>query len=133
METPWECGATFLTNLSNEIMRTEQMPDEWRKSTLISIYKNKGDVQSCGNYRGIKLLSHTMKIWERLIDKRIRAEVVISDEQFGFMPKKSTVDAIFAVRMLAEKYREGQKELHCIFVDLEKPMIEFQEKKFCIV
>ena len=27
---------------------------------------------------------------------------------------------MFALRMLMEKYREGQKELHCVFVDLEK-------------
>ena len=36
------------------------------------------------------------------------------------MPRKSTTDAIFALRMLAEKYRESQRELHCAFVDLEK-------------
>ncbi|KAJ8333822.1 hypothetical protein SKAU_G00411410 [Synaphobranchus kaupii] len=36
------------------------------------------------------------------------------------MRRKSTTDALFALRMLMEKYREGQKELHCVFVDLEK-------------
>ena len=36
------------------------------------------------------------------------------------MPGKSTTDALFAIRVLMEKYREGQKELHCVFVDLEK-------------
>ena len=36
------------------------------------------------------------------------------------MPGKSTTDALFALIMLMEKYREGQKELHCVFVDLEK-------------
>ncbi len=36
------------------------------------------------------------------------------------MPGKSTTDAMFALRVLLEKYREGQKELHCVFVDLEK-------------
>ncbi|KAK3567016.1 hypothetical protein QTP86_008960 [Hemibagrus guttatus] len=36
------------------------------------------------------------------------------------MPRKSTTDAIFALRILMEKYRDGQKELHCVFVDLEK-------------
>ncbi|KAK3561899.1 hypothetical protein QTP86_017968 [Hemibagrus guttatus] len=34
--------------------------------------------------------------------------------------RKSTTDAIFALRILMEKYRDGQKELHCVFVDLEK-------------
>jgi hypothetical protein len=34
------------------------------------------------------------------------------------MPGRSTTDAIFGLRILAEKYREGQKELHCVFIDL---------------
>ena len=33
---------------------------------------------------------------------------------------KGTTDAMFALRMLMEKYRKGQRELHCIFVNLEK-------------
>ena len=36
------------------------------------------------------------------------------------MPGKSTTDAVFALRILAEKYREKQRELHCVFIDLEK-------------
>ena len=87
---------------------------------MIPIYKNKGDIQDCGNYRGIKLTSHTMKIWERIIDRRLREVVQISNEQFGFMPGRSTTDAIYALRLLMEKYREGQQELHCVFIDLEK-------------
>ena len=36
------------------------------------------------------------------------------------MPGKGTIDAMFALRILMEKYRKGQGELHCLFVDLEK-------------
>ena len=96
------------------------MPEEWRRSVLIPIYKNKGDAQCCGNYKGIKLMSHTMKVWERTIEARLRDRVEISKQQYGFMPGKGTTDAIFALRMLMEKYRNGQRELHCVFVDLEK-------------
>ncbi|KAK3508711.1 hypothetical protein QTP70_004260 [Hemibagrus guttatus] len=51
---------------------------------------------------------------------RLRKVVEICEQQYGFMPKKSTTDAIFALRILMEKYRDGQRELHCVFVDLEK-------------
>ena len=95
------------------------MPDEWRKSTLIPIYKNNGDTQDCGNYRDVKM-SHTMKLWERMVESRLRSLVPTSNEQFCFTPGKSATDAIFALRMLAEKYREGQRQLHCVFIDLEK-------------
>ena len=96
------------------------MAEEWRRSVLIPIYKNKADAQCCGNYRGIKLMSHTMKVWERIIQTRLRDRVEISKQQYGFMPGKETTDAMFTLRMLMEKYREGQKDLHCVFVDLEK-------------
>ena len=58
-----EVAVGSLTRLFNRILEIDKMPDEWRKSVLVPIYK-KGDVQSCNNYREIKLLSHTMKIWE---------------------------------------------------------------------
>ena len=81
-----QTGVEKLRHLFNEILETEKIPDEWRWSTLVPIYKNKGDIQNCGNYRGIKLISHTMKIWEKVIDRRLRSEVSISPEQFGFIP-----------------------------------------------
>ncbi|KAK3517905.1 hypothetical protein QTP70_027308 [Hemibagrus guttatus] len=48
------------------------------------------------------------------------SELDADHPQYGFMPRKSTTDAIFALRILMEKYRDGQRELHCVFVDLEK-------------
>ena len=120
----WKClgesALKFLTKLYNRTMESERMPEEWRDSVLIPIFKNKGDVHSCSNYRGIKLISHTMKLWERIVEKRLRSDLKFSNQQYGFMPGKSTTDALFALRVLMEKYREGQKELHCVFVDLEK-------------
>ena len=65
-------------------------------------------------------MRHTMKVWERIIETRLRDRVEISKQQYGFMPGKGTTDAMFALKMLMEKYRKGQKELHCVFVDLEK-------------
>ncbi|KAK3556562.1 hypothetical protein QTP70_009536 [Hemibagrus guttatus] len=115
-----EAAVEFLTSLFNRVLESERMPEEWRRSVLVPIFKNKGDVQSCSNYRGIKLMSHTMKLWERVVEARLRKVVEICEQQYGFMPRKSTTDAIFALRILMEKYRDGQRELHCVFVDLEK-------------
>ena len=82
-------------DLMIKIEEQEHIPDEWRECVLVFIYKEKGDVQECQNYRGIKLLSHTMKIWERKVDKRVRGEVEVAEKQFGFMPGRGTTNAIF--------------------------------------
>ena len=127
-------GIEFLTRLFNRLLMGERMPEEWRRSLLILIYKNKGDAQCCGNYREIKLMSHTMKPWERNIEARLRDKVEISKQQYGFMPGKGTTDAMFALRMLMERYREGKRELHCVFVDLEKAYDRFprEELWYCM-
>ncbi|XP_076894172.1 uncharacterized protein LOC143546373 [Bidens hawaiensis] len=106
----WKClgeeEVMWLTTLFNTILKTEKMPDQWRSSVVVPIYKNKGDAQCCGNYRGIKLLSHTMKLWERVIDVRLRRETQVKMNQFGFMPGRSTTEAIHILRRLMEKYRD---------------------------
>ena len=38
------------------------------------------------------------------------------------MPGKETTDVMFALRMLMEKYRKDQRELHFVFMDLEKAL-----------
>ena len=40
--------------------------------------------------------------------------------QFGFMPGRSTPEAIFIARQLKEKFLAKDKNLHQTFVDLEK-------------
>ena len=62
----WKCrgemGIEFLTRLFNRVLVGERMLEEWSRSVFIPIYKNKGDAQCCGSYKGIRLMSHTMKI-----------------------------------------------------------------------
>ena len=78
----WKCiremGIEFLTKLFNKLLVDKRMPEEWRRSVLISIYQNKGDVQYCGSYRLIKLMSHTIKICERIIKARLSDRIEIS-------------------------------------------------------
>ncbi|XP_045110868.1 reverse transcriptase-like protein [Portunus trituberculatus] len=85
-----------------------------------SLSLKRKEMYKCGNYRGIKLLSHTTKVWERVLDERLRLEVEVSKGQFGFMPGKGTTNPVSILRQMTEKYREKQKELHMIFIDLEK-------------
>ncbi|KAK3557609.1 hypothetical protein QTP70_030538 [Hemibagrus guttatus] len=54
----------------------------------------------------------------RILVEKLKSPGVGGNDTSHFI--KSTTDAIFALRILMEKYRDGQRELHCVFVDLEK-------------
>ncbi|XP_065315376.1 uncharacterized protein LOC135924252 [Gordionus sp. m RMFG-2023] len=43
-----------MTNLFNKILGEERIPNQWRASTIIPLFKGKGDPQECGNYRETK-------------------------------------------------------------------------------
>ena len=54
------------------------------------------------------------------MDQRLRHIVDLGNIQFGFRRGRSTTDPVFALKILQGKYREKQKDLHMVFVDLEK-------------
>nr|XP_009779395.1 PREDICTED: uncharacterized protein LOC104228611 [Nicotiana sylvestris] len=56
----------------------------------------------------------------RVVQVRVRINVSISDDQFGFMPGRSTMEAIHIVKRLVERYREMRKDLCMVFIDLKK-------------
>ena len=74
------------------IFNSMKIPEEWRNNVLLLIFKYMGDLQSCCNYRGIKPMSHTMKICERVVEMRLGDKVIISKQQYCVMPRKSTED-----------------------------------------
>jgi len=81
------------------------MPNEWRISTLIPIYKNKEDIKNFTNYHEIKFMSHALKLWKRVIEHTLRYKTTILENQFGFMAGQSAIEVIFLLRHLMEKYR----------------------------
>ena len=79
----------FTYILQRIILITDGIPYSWKKSKLIPLFKNKGDIFECNNFRGIKLMSHFVKLWEQTIEARLREIVNIGDNQFGFRPGMS--------------------------------------------
>ena len=112
----WKClgqlGLVTLCKLFNRIMTTECIPSAWRNSIVVPIFKEKGDVQECKNDRGIKLLTQTFKIWEKVVDRRLIECTEIHESQFGFMPGRSTTDAIFILTKADNRKTPGRPEGH---------------------
>ena len=109
-----------LHTLFNAVLTKNEVPTEWSKMLVTPIHK-KGDTSNPENYRAISLLSIPGKVFNRIVLNKIRekTEVFTSNTQFGFRPKKGTVDAIFIVRQIMEKAKERRVNLHFNFIDFK--------------
>jgi Reverse transcriptase (RNA-dependent DNA polymerase) len=76
-------------------------------------------------------MCHTMKLWERVIEHRLRKLTTISKNQFGFMPGRSTMEVISLIKQLMERHREQKNDLHMIFIDLEKAYDKIRRNIMC--
>ena len=75
-----------LTNIFNDILFKDKLPEEWMLSSLVLIFIGKGYPLNPNSYRGIKLLEYAFKLYEKVLDGRLREVVDIDKMQYGFIP-----------------------------------------------
>jgi len=82
--------------LTNSVWNKEELPEEWKESIIVPVYK-KGDKTYCSsNYRGISILSPTYKILSNILLSRLTpyAQEIIEDHQYGFQCNRSTTEHV---------------------------------------
>ena len=112
----------WLTHIINHVWVQERLPDDWRRGIILPFWKRKGDRMICSNHRGITLLSIPGKIFTRILLTRALPAIrsCRRPQQAGFMPGRSTIDHISAVRLMVEKayeFRSG-RQMYLAFIDL---------------
>lgn len=123
-------ATSLLTKLYNSIYETGIIPNEWLQSTFITLPK-KPKARKCKDYRTISLMSHTLKVFLRIIYHRIRAkcEDHLSNSQFGFRKGLGTREAILSLVVMAERCLDMRKDLYVCFVDYEKAFDRIKHEK----
>eukprot|EP00745_Piridium_sociabile_P040619 TRINITY_DN784_c0_g2_i2.p1 TRINITY_DN784_c0_g2~~TRINITY_DN784_c0_g2_i2.p1 ORF type:complete len:579 (+),score=61.48 TRINITY_DN784_c0_g2_i2:324-2060(+) len=113
----------FLTRLFNQLFENATFPSEWAKSIIIPIHK-KGDVNNPDNYRGVALTSIVSKVYTHILNKRLttwsQREEKNIEEQAGFRANYSTIDHIFTLYSIVQKYLLNKTKLYVAFVDFRK-------------
>ena len=111
----------FFYKLCTKIWSERRWPEDWVKSVFTPIPK-KGDTLQCNNNRTIALISHSSKILLKIIAERMKLKLrdEIADEQAGFRPGKGTRNQVLNLKMVIEKNREHQRDLHLCFIDYSK-------------
>ncbi|BHF78798.1 hypothetical protein SprV_0602191300 [Sparganum proliferum] len=112
-----------LTALFQEMWRQGEVPQDFKDTTIVHLYKPKGNRQICDNHRGISLLNITGKIFARILLNRLNNHLeqgLLPEIQCGFRRHRGTTDMIFAARQLQEKCQKMRTHLYSTFVDLTK-------------
>lgn len=123
-------GISVLQKIFNQIYNTGKFPDKWLTSHFIPLPK-KNNATKCGDYRLISLISHTLKIFLKIIQYRITAkcERDMGSSQFGFRRGLGTREALVAIQVLVQKCYDQRKDVMLCFIDYEKAFDRVQHHK----
>ena len=100
-----------LHSICQQIWKTQQWPQEWKKSASIPIPK-KGNAKECWNHHTILLISHTSKVMLKILQARLQQYITcqLPDVQAGFRKGRRTREQIVNICWIIEKAREFKKK-----------------------
>lgn len=125
-----------IDDISNEILKVPQLfetvagilrtmqsevTQQQRTSALVPLPK-KGDLSVLGNWRGISLMPHITKLFDKLLLHRIRDAIdpFLNPAQNGFRKARGTVHHVAAAIATIEMVKTTKSPLHGCFVDFSK-------------
>ena len=99
-----------LRSIYQQIWKTQQWPQDWKRSVFIPIPK-KGNAKECSDYYTIALISHASKVMLKILQARLQQFVnqELPDVHAGFRKGRGTRDQIANIGWIIEKAREFHK------------------------
>ena len=112
-----------LHSICQQIWKTQQWPQHWKRSAFIPIPK-KGNAKECSNYCTIAITSHAKKVMLKIPQVRLQQYMncELPDVQAGFRKVRGTRDQIANICWIIEKGREFQKKSISALLTMPKPL-----------
>ena len=112
-----------LHSTCQQIWKTQQWPQDWKRSVFIPIPK-KRNAKQCSNYHTIALISHASKVMLKILQARLQQYVnrELPDAPAGFKKGRGTRDQIANICWIMEKAREFQKKSISALLTMPKPL-----------
>jgi len=110
-----------LHSICQQVWKTQQWPQGWKRSVFISIPK-KGNAKQCSNLHTTALISHASQIMLKIFQARLQQYVnhELPDVQGGFRKGRGTRDETANICWITEKAREFHKNVYFCFIDYAK-------------
>ena len=116
-----EDALKVLHSICQQIWKTQQWPQDWKRSVFITIPK-KGNAKEFSNYCTVALISHASKGMLKIL--QARPQQYMNRElpyiQAGYRKGRGTRDQIANSHWIIEKAREFQKNIYFCFIDYAK-------------
>ena len=120
IESAYDQAVKVLHSICQQIWKTKQRPQGWKRSVFIPIPK-KGNAKECSNYHTVALISHAskdmLKIYQARLQQYMNQE--FADVQAGFRKGRGTRDQIANIHWIIEKARNSRNIYFC-FPDCAK-------------
>ena len=84
-------GVKVLHSLCQQIWKTQQWPQDWKRSAFIPIPK-KGNAKECFNYHTVALISHAQKVMLKIFQAKLQKYMngELPDDQAVFRKGRGT-------------------------------------------
>ena len=107
--------------ICQQIWKTQQWPQDWKRSIFIPIPK-KGNDKECSKCHTVALISHTSKVMLKILPASLQQYMnrELPDVQAGFRKDRGTRDQIANICWITEKAKEFQKNIYSCFIDYAK-------------
>ena len=112
-----------LHSICQQIWKTQQWPQDWKRSVFIPIPK-KGNDKKCTNYRTIALISHASKVMLKILQARLLQYVncELPDVQASFRQGRGTREQIANIHWIIKKQESSRKTSISPLLTLPKPL-----------
>ena len=129
-QIPKDYVVKVLHSICQQIWKTRQWPQDWKRSVFIPIPK-KDNAKECVNYYTVALISHTSKVMLKILQARLQQcmNQELPDVQAGFRKGSGTRDQIANICWIIEKEREFQKDIYFCFIDYTKAFSSVDHNK----
>ena len=110
-----------LHSLHQQIWKTQQWPQDWKTSILISIPK-KGSTKECSDHQTIALTSHARKVMLKILHAWLQhyRNQELLDFQAGFRKGRGTRIKVANICWIIEKAKEFQKTIYLCLINYAK-------------
>ena len=109
-------------SICQQIWKTQQWPQDWKRSVFIPIPKV--NAREFSNYYTVALISHASKVMLKILQTKLQRYMNrgLSDVQAGFRKGRGTRDQVANIHWVIEKSREFQKNIYFCCIDYSKPL-----------